>query len=188
MLTSLRKILITGLLWMISFGIAGAEEAKNLPKIGQVFLTTPSSTKRVEDAFRNGLYELGYVDGKNIALIPRYAQRDFSQLPRLFSELIALHVDVLFVSLDTLPAALQATRTIPIVCPIMGDPVHDGLVTSLVHPGGNLTGGSILGRDTESKRLQFAMELVPGLKRVGLLYENNNPDYLAGAENTRGLA
>jgi putative ABC transport system substrate-binding protein len=188
MLASLRKILITGLVWMISSGIAGAEEAKKLPKIGQVFLTTPSSTKRVEDWLRNGLYELGYVDGKNIEVIPRYAQRDLSQLPRLFSELIALHVDVLFVSLDTLPAALQATRTIPIVCPVMGDPVRDGFATSLAHPGGNVTGGSALGMGTMSKRLQLAMELVPGLKRAGLLYDSNNPDYLASAEDARVLA
>jgi putative tryptophan/tyrosine transport system substrate-binding protein len=131
---------------------------------------------------------LGYVDGKTILLIPRYAQGDFSQLPQLLSELIALNIDVLFVPLATLPAAMQATRTIPIVCPTMGDPVHDGFVASLAHPGGNLTGGDIVGRDTESKRLQYAIELVPDLKRVGLLVETTNPDYLAGAEKTRELA
>jgi putative ABC transport system substrate-binding protein len=167
---------------------AAAEEVRKLPKVGQLYSANPAVHKPYDEAFRDGLRSLGYVDGKNIVLIPRHANGDYAQFPRLLSELIALEVDVLVVSLAALPAAIQATRTIPVVAPTMGDPVKDGFVDSLSHPGRNLTGGSVLGRDAEAKRLQFAMELVPSLKRIGLLFEATNLDYLNGAENARILA
>jgi putative tryptophan/tyrosine transport system substrate-binding protein len=167
---------------------AGAEEGRRPPRVGQLYGTNPSIAKPYDEAFRDGLRSLGYVDGKNIVLLPRYAHGDPKQFPGLLSELIALNVDVLVVAITALPAAMQATRTIPIVAPSMGDPVRDGFVTTLAHPGGNLTGGAGMGPEVESKRLQFAMEVVPGLARAGLLFEATNPGLLRGANETRGLA
>jgi putative ABC transport system substrate-binding protein len=102
--------------------------------------------------------------------------------------LVAGDVDVLVVSIAAVQAAMQTTRTIPIVAPAMADPVRDGLVASLAHPGGNLTGGTGMGPDADSKRIQFAMELVPGLKRLGLLFETTNPQFVNGANANRTLA
>jgi len=140
MANSLRRIVLTASLLVVTYGVVGAEEGKKLPKIGQLYATNPSIAKPADDAFRDGLRELGYVDGKTIILLPRYAQGDYTQFPRLLRELIAADVDVLFVNISAVQAALQATRTIPIVCPVMSDPVRDGLVASFAHPGGNLTG------------------------------------------------
>jgi len=86
-------------------------------------------------------------------------------------ELVALHVDVLWVASAAVLAATEATKTIPIVCPAMGDPVDAGLVASLARPGGNLTGLSWQGADSDPKRLELTTELVPGLRRLGLLFD-----------------
>ena len=183
-----RRGMLASLLLMVGCGLASAEEGKRLPKIGVLYSTNPGIAKPADDAFRDGLRELGHIDGKNIIFLTRYAQGDYSQFPRLLHELIAEDVDVLFVSISAVQAAMQATRTIPIVCAVMSDPVRDGLVASFAHPGGNLTGGSSLGPDADTKRLQFAKEVVLGLKRVGLLYEATNPQYEAGAVANRALA
>ena len=179
-----KGVLIT---WVaIGCGLAGADEGPKLQKIGQLYSGNSSVYKPYDEAFRDGLHSLGYVDGRNIILLPRYANGDYTQFPALLSELIAANVDVLLVSIAGVQAAMQATQTIPIVAPTMADPVRDGLVASMAHPGGNLTGGSSLTLD--SKRLQFAMEIVPGLKRVGLLYEATNPQFSNGADANRALA
>ena len=127
--------------------------------------------KPFDDAFRQGLRDLGYVEGKNVTILPRYAHGDSAQFPALLRELIAFNVDVLFVGHTAIPAAMQLTKTIPIVAPTMDDPVGAGFVASLARPGGNLTGGSMLKLETASKRLELAMEVVPGLRRAELMYE-----------------
>ncbi len=157
-------------------------------RVGQLYSANPSVHRPYDEAFRDGLRSLGYIDGKNIILLSRYADGDYTQFPRLLTELIAADVDVLVVSIAAVQAAMQATRTVPIVAPTMADPIRDGLVASIAHPGGNLTGGSGLGPAVDSKRLQFAMELVPGLKRVGLLFEATNPQFVNGANANRMLA
>jgi len=134
------------------------------------------------------LHSLGYVDGKNITIIARYADGNLTRVPALLKELISNDVDVLVVSVTAVQAAMQATQTIPIVAPAMADPIRDGLVSSLAHPGGNLTGGTGMGPDADTKRLQFALELVPGLKRLGLLFEATNAQFENGAVTNRRLA
>src|SRR5262249_661410 len=141
-----------------------------------------------EDALKEGLRSLGYIDGKTVVYIARYANGDATQFPRLARELIEAKVDVLVVSTAGVQAAMQATQTIPIVGPSMSDPVRDGWVTSLAHPGGNLTGGAGMGPDIDAKRLQFLKELVPGLRRIGLLYDATNPQYDNGATANRIFA
>ena len=139
-------------------------------------------------AFREGLRELGYVDGKNVIIIARYANGDVTQVPTAIDQLIALPVDILVVSPKAVQVAKQKTTTIPIVCPDMGNPVRDGLVTSLAHPGGNLTGAYALDTETNAKRLELAIELVPVLKNVGVMFDSTDLSLVANAKALRTLA
>ena len=123
------------------------------------------------DAFRLGLTELGYIEGRNIAIEYRAADGKIERLPGLATELVGLKVD-LIVALAT-PAGRaeqQATTTIPIVVTAMGDPVRDGLVASLARPGGNITGTTFLGPELVPKRLSFLRELLPTISRVAVLW------------------
>jgi putative ABC transport system substrate-binding protein len=151
-----------------------AEERGRLPTVGQIWLSNPSMVTPYDKAFRQGLADLGYVEGKNIRIVARYANGDSARLPTLLNELIALPPDVLLVSQAALGAARKATTTVPLVCATMGDPVAAGLVSSLARPGGNLTGLYALDTETDSKRLELAREIVPALKRIGLLFEPND--------------
>src|SRR5215510_699127 len=177
----LGRIVLAGLLLATGYGVAGGEESHELPRIGQLYMGSPSVQKPYEEALKDGLRSLGYIDGKTVVYVARYANGDSTQFPRLAREIIEAKVDALVVSTAGVQAAMQATRTIPIVALSMPDPIRDGLVTSLAHPGGNLTGGAGMGPDIDSKRLQFLMELVPGLKRIGLMYDATNPQYDNGA-------
>lgn len=183
-----RRFVLAGTLLAISSNLLGGEEGRKVAKIGQLYSANPSVHKPYDEAFRDGLRSLGYVEGKNVIFVPRYANGDYTQFPRLLSELIAANVDLLLVSIAAVQAAMQSTRTIPIVAPTMANPLRDGLVTSIAHPGGNLTGGSGLGPDIDSKRLQFAMELVPGLEHIGLLFEATNSQFINGVTPVRELA
>ena len=115
--------------------------------------------------------ELGYVEGKNLAVHTRYAKGDAARIPSLVAELVGLNVDVLFVSPAAVPAAMDATQTIPIICATWDDPVLEGYVNSLAQPAGNLTGISWQALDLVPKRLQLLRELLPRLTRVTLLYD-----------------
>ncbi len=123
------------------------------------------------DAFRLGLTELGYIEGRNIVIEYRSADGKIERLPGLATELVGLKVD-LIVALATPAgrAAQQATTTIPIVVTAMGDPVRDGLVASLARPGGNITGTTFLGPELVPKRLSFLRELLPTISRVAVLW------------------
>ena len=164
-----------------------ANETGKIPKIGQVWLSNPATAKPFDEAFRAGLRDAGYTEGKNILILPRYAEGDSARLPGLISELIALRVDVLLVSPAAMLNAKEATQTIPIVCATMGDPVERGLVASLAHPGGNLTGMANQRLDTDPKRLQLVKEIVPGLNQLGLIF-TPYPNAKAHVEDFRALA
>ena len=101
----------------------------------------------------------GYVDGKNVTIVARYAQGDGSRFPELIRELLALPVDALLVTPAALQASLAATKSVPIVCSTLANPVEEGLVKSLAHPGGNLTGFAADRAASDPKRLQLAAEL-----------------------------
>jgi putative ABC transport system substrate-binding protein len=140
-----------------------------IPRVGWIVGSPLQTTKHVFEAFRQGLRDLGYVEGQTIALEPRSADGHMERMPGLVDELIRLKVDVLVVTNS--PAALaakKATRTIPIVM-FAGDPVGLGLVTSLARPGGNVTGMSYYSVGLHSKRLEIMTQLVPGLTRVAVL-------------------
>lgn len=158
---------------LISFA-AGAAQAKDdthPPTVGQLFFTDRATAKPYDEAFRAGLRSLGYVEGRNITIFARYANGKHEQAMFFLRELIALPVDVLLVSPSVVGRAKEATSKLPIVCANMLDAVENGLVASLARPGGNLTGLTYQGVQSTTKRLELARDLVPGLKRVAVLFD-----------------
>jgi putative tryptophan/tyrosine transport system substrate-binding protein len=152
---------------------AEAQQPRKVPRIG--FLSgrgnpTPTAPDPNTEAFRQGLRHLGYVEGKNIVIEYRGAEGKADPIPELVAGLVQLKVDVLVSgTLTAIRAAKQATNSIPIVMVTTVDPVAAGLVDSLAHPGGNITGLTRLTRELSGKRLELLKEVVPGLSRVGVL-------------------
>lgn len=150
-------------------------ENEKLPTIGEVWSGDASIAKPFDKAFRSGLRDLGYVEGKNVRILAACANGDVTRVRALVEEMVARRVDVLVVGARTLRIATDVTKTVPIVCPSMGDPLIDGLVASLAQPGGNVTGLYAQAHETQSKRLELAMEVVPGLKTLGVLFDASDP-------------
>jgi putative tryptophan/tyrosine transport system substrate-binding protein len=152
---------------------AEAQQAKKIPRIG--FLAVNPATSR-QEAFREGLHELGYVEGKNIVIEWRTADGQSDRLPDLAAELVRLKVDAIVTAgaASTRPAK-AATVTIPIVMALDNDPVGSGFVASLARPGGNITGLSQMAPELAGKRLELLKEVVPRLLRVAVLGEFKNP-------------
>ena len=145
--------------------VARAQQAESTPRIGLLWPgDAPPASPRME-SFRQGLRALGFIDGQNIAIELRYAQRGPQQLPELAAELISLKVDVILAPGDHAPkVAQQATETIPIVAG--GDDILGaGVVASLSRPGGNTTGLTILSPELSAKRLEILRDIIPGLSR-----------------------
>ena len=159
-------------------------------RIGVLSLAGQASTK-IFDAFREGLRDLGYVDGQNIAIEYRLAAGDISRLPALAGQLVRLPVDVIVVDggANVAQIAHDATLTIPIVGPLGPDPVAAGLAASLAHPGGNVTGFTGFGPELSGKRLQLLKEAVPAISRVAALWSPADPEVMrqATAEAARTL-
>jgi putative tryptophan/tyrosine transport system substrate-binding protein len=154
---------------------AQAQQAGKIPKLG--WLASPGVTPDFSETFRQGLRELGYVEGKNIVIEHRRAEKT-DQLPSLAAELVRLKADVIFASggSQSALAAKRATTTIPIVMSNVDDPVAFGLVASLARPGGNITGLSATpGLGLEGKRLELLKESFPKLSRVAALLDPNHP-------------
>jgi len=158
-----------------------AAEAQRAAKIARIGYLSPglAFNRHLRDAFLQGLRELGYVEGRNLAIEYRDAEGKLERIPALAAELVALKVDLIFVGGGTRVtlAAMQATKTIPIVFTGIGDPVESGLVASLARPGGNATGLSSLGPELIGKRLELLKQAVPGVDRVAVLWL---PGALAG--------
>jgi ABC-type uncharacterized transport system substrate-binding protein len=127
------------------------------------------------NTFRQALDDLGYIEGKNVRFEYRYAKGDNARFPELANELVGLNVDVILTwSTDAVLAAKQATTTVPIVMGAIGDPLGSGVVTSLAHPGANITGFSERAAELEGKRLQLLKEVVPELSRAAILFNRTN--------------
>ena len=150
------------------FHLAGAQQPAIIPRIGYIAPTGPENTNYA--AFLRGLRDLGYIEGKNILVEYRSMEGNRDRIPSLVAELVQLKVDILVSpNAPTILAAKQATRTIAIVMVVNTDPVASGLVDSLAHPGGNITGITRLTRDLSGKRLEVLKEVFPGISRVGVL-------------------
>jgi putative ABC transport system substrate-binding protein len=178
---------------------ARAQQPKKVARIG--FLLTPSleslETRAILNAFYQGLREHGYIDGQKVIVEVRAANSKIERFPALASELVGLNLDVIVASNTVAGRAVQqATTTIPIVVPVMGDPVGDGLVTSLARPGGNTTGLTFLGPQLVPKRLALLKEALPTVVRVAALWHpgaygmrtmNDMMNEAEGAAQTLGL-
>jgi putative tryptophan/tyrosine transport system substrate-binding protein len=150
--------------------IAEAQQPKKVPRIG--YLPSGPISERVHlwEAFRQGLRELGYVEGQNITFAFPSAEVKPEGLPHLAAELVSLKVDVIVAAgTPAVQAAKEATKTIPIVTPITTDPLETGLVASLARPGGNITGLSYMSSDLSGKRLELLKTVVPGVSRIAVL-------------------
>jgi putative tryptophan/tyrosine transport system substrate-binding protein len=179
---NLKSAILAGAMLFALCSLSEAQQPKKVPRIG--FVTTEGDLKtpgaRIE-AFRQGLRDLGYIEGKNVSLELRYVEGKSDVMPSLVAELVQLKVDLLVVgALPAIRAAKQATKTIPIVIVTPQDPVATGIVDSLARPGGNITGVTTLQRELSGKRLELIKEAVPGISRVAALLSVNqlgeNPD------------
>src|SRR5262245_22445101 len=177
------SILIAVILLTVAV-VTEAQQAKKVHRIGYVTETGDFSSPSPNfEAFRQGLRELGYVEGKNIVIEFRSAEGEPDRVPSLVAELVHLKVDV-FVSQATggILAAKQATQTIPIVMLTVQDPVQRGLIDSLARPGGNITGLIRLTVELSGQRLELLKEVIPGISRVGMLWEDGSSIGVKGYE------
>jgi putative tryptophan/tyrosine transport system substrate-binding protein len=171
--TAVVLLLLSG-----SLGMAAAQAPAKDPRVGYLSPGSSSDPARLRrfEAFRDGLRELGYVEGRNIAIESRWADGKYERYPALTGDLVRLKVDVIVVvGGAATQAARQVTRTIPIVMTAVNDPLGSGLVSSLAHPGGNITGTSLMAPDVVGKQLEALKEMVPKVSRVALLWNPDNP-------------
>ena len=168
---------VVGLGLLAGCGLPG--QAPPLPKVhrlGYLSNNNPASEAPTIEAFRQGLREMGYIEGQNLVIDWRFAENQPEQLSELATDLVRLPVDLIVaVATPAIVAAQHATSTIPIVFPTAGDPVGLGLVASLARPGGNVTGLANLAPELNGKRLELLKEIVPGLARVAYLWVPSVP-------------
>jgi ABC-type uncharacterized transport system substrate-binding protein len=160
---------------VLVFGLAAeAQQPTKVPRIGYLSSSDPASESARSEVIRLALRELGYIEGQNIAIEYRYAERKVDRFPELAAELVRLKVDIIVVAGGTIwvRVAMNATKTIPIVMMGTGtDPVEEGLVESLARPGGNVTGVTLLDAKLGGKRLELLKEAVPKIARIAVLYD-----------------
>jgi putative ABC transport system substrate-binding protein len=165
---------------------ARAQHSTRVWRVG--FITHVASDAAFASLFER-LHELGYVEGQNIVVERRYAEGRAERFQEFAAEMVRLKADVVITS--TTPAALalrNATTTIPIIIPTAIDPVGTGLIASLAHPGGNITGGALLSAELGAKRLELLKEVVPGLTRTAVLWNGANPANVLAWKETEGAA
>jgi putative ABC transport system substrate-binding protein len=175
------------LLWQLAtvllatVSLSQAQQPKKIPRIGYLAAGSLAAQSARIEAFRQGLRELGYVEGKNIIIEWRSGEERLDRFPALAAELVRLKVDIIVSAGPTVTrAAKEATTTIPILMTNDADPVGAGFVASLAHPGGNITGLSTLAPELSGKRLEILKETVPKLSRVAVLGDSTEP---ANAQN-----
>jgi putative ABC transport system substrate-binding protein len=159
---------------------AQAQQSAGVPRIGILSSLSPSEIASPPfEAFRGALRDIGYVEGKNISFVYRWADGSPERLAKFAAELASLKVDVIFATpgTPTAIAAQKATKTIPIIFAGVGDAVGSGLVASLARPGANLTGLINQSQDVAGKQLEFLKEAIPAASRVGVLWRPSNPGY-----------
>ena len=157
---------------------AEAQQPKKIPRIGFLGAISPSAASARTEAFRQGLRELGYVEGKNIVIEARYTDAIAARLADLAAELVRLKVDIIMgQGGQTVRAIQSATKTIPIIMIAVSDPVSLGFVDTLAKPGKNITGLTTQAPELGGKRLELLKEILPKLSRVAVLGDRNSPGY-----------
>ena len=155
-----------------SFHLAEAQQQGKVPRIGYLSATHLSGESSRLDGFRQALRDLGYADEKNIVVEYRFAEGKFDRLPELAAELVRLKVEVIVTTgAPATRAAQQATRTIPLVMTVVGDPIKSGFVASLARPGGNITGLTQISPQLSGKRLELLKEAFPKISRVAVFVD-----------------
>jgi putative ABC transport system substrate-binding protein len=159
------------------FSLAEAQQTAKIPRVGVVYSSgTPDTPSPLFEPFRQGLRDLGYVEGKNIVIEQRYGEGRLDRMPKLVSDLVEDKVDVILATNNVvIAAAKKATQIIPIVMVTTVDPVSAGYVKSFARPGENITGIASLSRDISSKRVELLKELFPKLSRTGIVWDSAGP-------------
>src|SRR5215470_112557 len=176
---------VPGGLLAIPFAAEAQPTRKTIPRIAFLTTTSPDDSPNPGvDAFRQGLRDLGYVEGQSIAIEWRYGRGRTDQFPEYAAEVVRLKVDVIVAANTPAGRAAQmATKTIPIVIPFMGDPVSDGFAATLAHPGGNITGLTNENAEVASKRLQLFKEALPKLSRIAVVGDTSEGNYRQSVRN-----
>lgn len=165
-----------------------AQQHSSPRRIGFLLVAVSPDSKEVQ-AFRQGLEEAGYAEGRDVSFEWRSAEGDYSRIPKLAAELVQNKMEVIVVdSTATAQAAKRATSTIPIVMAVAGDPIGSGLVDSLARPGGNVTGLSTMTLDLAAKRLQLLKELTPKLNRIAVLWNPAMPWHVTAIADLKAAA
>jgi putative ABC transport system substrate-binding protein len=186
-----RREFITLLGGAVAMGpLAARAQQRAMPVVGVLSGGSPDQFAQFADAFHKGLLQTGFEENQNVAIEYRWAEGHFDRLPTLAADLVNRHVSVIFATGGIAPAmaAKKATATVPIVLSSGGDPVKLGLVASLNHPGGNLTGVSFLVNALGAKRLELLHEVVPAAKTIGFLVNPENPSAQAEAQDVQTAA
>jgi putative ABC transport system substrate-binding protein len=181
-----KKAIIALLIGLALASLAEAQQPKKIPRVG--FLGGASGEANLRD-LRQGLRELGYVEGKNIIIEYRVSKGEFDRFHALAAELVRLKVDVIVTQgTPAAAAAKNATSTIPIIMSGGTDPVATGLVQSLARPGGNITGVTIMNEELAGKRLELLKETSPKVSRLGVLWNSTNPGTAVVFKETQAAA
>ena len=168
---------------------AASAQAGAVPRIAFLGNSTAELEANLVEPFRQGLRELGYIEGQTIRIDYRWAEGDYSRFPALVRELIALHPAVIVTAgTPAATAVVDATKTIPCVMVAVGDPVGTGLIKSLAHPGGSLTGLSSIAPELEGKRLALLREVIPNLSRVVVFWNPDNSFHVISKQQVHDAA
>jgi ABC-type uncharacterized transport system substrate-binding protein len=185
-----RRAFLAGSAALLAAPLAAEAQQAGSRRIGYLETSSPTPARlQLLEAFRQGLRELGYLEGKDIVFESRFGEGKPDQIQRFAAELVGLKVDILVTSgTPASQAAKQATRAIPIVMTQLADPVGSGLVASLGHPGGNVTGLTTQDADLGGKRLELLLQVVPRISRLAQLVDETSPGTVLIGKGTKAAA
>jgi putative tryptophan/tyrosine transport system substrate-binding protein len=170
----MNKKLILAVMIIFTLGsVDGAVNAQPTAKVSRIGILADFITPQL-DALRQGLHDLGYIEGQNLFIEYRYAEGKHERIPELVAELLGLKIDLILTSGPTTPIAAKIIKGVPVVFSFSGDPVEAGLIASLARPGGNTTGMTFFASVLAGKRVELLKEAVPGTARVGVLANPNH--------------
>jgi putative tryptophan/tyrosine transport system substrate-binding protein len=184
-----RTFLAAVVLGTLAIPGSAQQQPRKLPRIGWLVPTAQAEWDSLLEAYRGGMRELGYIEGRSVETEYLYADGHVERLPDLAAKLVEQKVDVIVTaSTPSAIVAKAATNKIPIVFAASSDPISTGVVASLAHPGGNITGLSLMASDLSAKRLELLHTLVPRLNRIAVLWDSSNPGMALRARETRTAA